>query len=222
MEINIIYVVSYVVAIIATLILSVYFFREYSKKRLRASLAWGIGFLLYGVTQISHLSTEIFGEITVGKLGLSAGMIAVAIGMALLYYGTSLLFFGAGSFFREKMTVIIFVIYNVYFIYAAFTYPLEGFADSVRQVFEVGFAAPVFLAIGILFYRVSARLPSGDPRKQIVRLVSAGWFGSVIDTVYLGLFLGISAVTDAAINIVHAVAWILILYGMTIGKVGKT
>ena len=69
MAVSMIYVISYALASVVTFIISVYFFREYSAKRLRASLAWAIGLLTYGFVQLSHLTSAVVGEISMGRVG---------------------------------------------------------------------------------------------------------------------------------------------------------
>ena len=221
MNVPIDYVVSYVVAIIATGIISAYFFREYSLKKLRASLAWAVGLLLYMITQIGHLASSMFGDIAVGKPMFAILLIALAVSFALLYYGTSQLFFDEESFFREKMAILIFLVCLVVFSYLLITVPTEGFADASRLPVEI-IATILFLTIAALFYRVFRGLAPDDHRRIIILLVSAGWFLAAVDTFYLGFFEGVSRISDAGINLVHLIAWLLILYGMVLGKATRT
>ncbi|MBU7016050.1 MAG: hypothetical protein HXS44_00970 [Theionarchaea archaeon] len=222
MSVSIPSVISYSVAIAATLLLSAYFFREYATKRLRASLAWAIGLLLYAFGQISDLSVDISGEVAVGKPTLAVALIFVALGMTLFYYGTSLLFFSPGSFFREKISVIIFVIYTVFFFYLITVLPLEGLKGAVVMPIQLGTMFPIFLVIAILFYRVSERLSRDDPRRRTVTLVAVGWSLAAVNAFLRGTILGRSTTIDTAILALHAVAWLFVLYGMAIGKAARS
>ncbi|MBU6998569.1 MAG: hypothetical protein HXS41_01620 [Theionarchaea archaeon] len=222
METSIVVLVSYAISVVVTLVLSVYFFREYTSKKLRASLAWGIGLFLYAFTQLTDVLVAGLGEVSVGRPGLIAGLVVTAFGMVMFYYGTSLLFFSPGSFFREKMTVLILGIYAVYFSYLVITLPTEGFREAVVAPIHIGLLVPIFLVISVLFYRVSRRLPHNDPRRRTVLLVAAGWLCLVLNSGFRAFFLGYSSLLDALIESLHVLAWILILYGMVLGKVVKT
>lgn len=221
MEIDIVLVASYVIAIIATLVLSAYFFREYLRKKLRASLAWGIGLLLYFFGVLGDLIVEMSGEVSMGKPGLFLALLITVVGMVMLYYGTSLLFFSPGSFFREKLTAILLLGLGAYSVYLIMTVPLEGFRETIAPLMQAPFTL-IYFIIGYLFYRVSRRLPSGDPRRMTVSMVAVAWFLLVFNSLYRMLFLGFSGITDAVFEISLGVAWILILYGMALGKAAKT
>lgn len=221
MSVSPISVISYVVAIVATVILSAYFFREYERKKLRASLAWGVGFGLYFLGQITDLYVDLYGAPAIGKAGLMGGLTVVVLAMVFLYYGTSLLFFSPSSFFREKMSVLLAVIYIIIFAYATGIIPVEGFKEQIAAPVQLLLVAPIFFAIAILFYRVSTRLAREDPRRSTILLVSAGWGIAVVHAVTFGLLLGTSAVLDTAIHSTHAISWILILYGMVLGRAAR-
>lgn len=221
-SVNIVEMVSMILLIAATTVLSVYFYREYFTKRLTASLAWAVAFTFYAFAQIVDFVIFLSGEIAIGKGGLAVGLIMIGIGMALFYYGTSLLFFSRGSFFREKIFALILVITFVYFAYLLWVLPVEGFRDAVRPYIQAGLMAPIFFIIAVLFYRVSRRLDVGDPRRQTILLVSIGWFGTVINAIGRALFLEISPSVDSLIAIIGAVAFLLIMYGMVLGKAART
>lgn len=221
MNISVVWLASYTVAISATLILSAYFFREYYLKKLRTSLAWAVGLLLYAVSQLGHVFATVYGEITLGKPVLVIVIMPLALTMTLFYYGTSVLFFKKGSFFRERVPIILLLIYVIYLAIIIAVLPEEGFAAKAAAPIELGVILPIFLVIAILFYRLSRRIPVDDPSKRIVFIVSLGWFMASVDAFYLALFMGSSTITDSLINIVHAIAWILILYGMALGKAAK-
>lgn len=224
MDVDIVFVVSYVVTIVATIGLALYFFREYFRKRLRASLAWGLGLTFYAIAQIGHLTQTVYGEVAMGKAGLGVPLMLVGFGMALLYYGASLLFFNPGSFFREKMASLLLVFELVVLSFLLIALPLEGFADRSRLPIEILLVAPVFLTIAVLFYRVAGRLARDDPRRRTILLVSAGWFLATVDVVYLGVrgYLEVSPILDTLINIVHLFAWLSIFVGMITGRAART
>jgi hypothetical protein len=215
------YTISYIIAIVAAILLSMYFFREYTIKKLPASLAWGIGFILYALAQSSHLVAELFGEVALGKSGYFVGLLIYAIAMTLFYYGTSLLFYNPGSFFREKAATVIFAFLALYSGYITYSFPLEGFTQ-IAGTYIQSIMWIFFLIITFLFYRVTRRLPKNDPRKKVLSLVSLGWALVTIYTLYLGLLIGRWPIIDALFLIIHAVAWCMILYGMVLGKAAKS
>ncbi|MGD2250587.1 MAG: hypothetical protein PVF58_19505 [Candidatus Methanofastidiosia archaeon] len=215
------YIISYAIAIVAVLSLSVYFFREYSKKKLRALLAWSFGFLFYGITQIAHLSADMFGDVSMGKLGFGLGMAVLVLAVTLFYYGTSLLFFDERSFLREKMSLIILLIYSVYSAIILAVLPIEGFVKSVAAPLSLGVMLPMFIVIGAPFYLTSRRISQGDIRKRVLLLLATGWFLVAVCSAYLGTLLGLSLVTDSLVYILQVVAWALIWYGMVIGKAAR-
>ncbi len=225
MDVSLIYVVTYLVVAVTAFILSVYFFREYRAKKLRASLAWGIGFLAYFPAAIVEVLIATTGEIEVGWGGILFGLAIVTIAVTLFYYGASLLFFGPGSPFRERMAVLIFIIYVVYSAVIVSILPLEGFRDAVVPFTSGGLIFPVFIVVSALFYRVSGRIPHDDPRRRTILLVFTGWFLAAFNHIALAA-LAISEfsspILDSTLNIIHALAWILILYGMAYGKVVRT
>ncbi|KYK37109.1 MAG: hypothetical protein HXS46_05070 [Theionarchaea archaeon] len=109
---------------------------------------------------------DIGGEVTLGKPGLLVALLVVSFSMTLLYYGASLLFFQEKSFFREKMTGIIFLICAVYFGYLVAVLPVERFRQAVATPIQLGLMTPIFLVIAILFYSISRNLKPGDPAKK--------------------------------------------------------
>ncbi len=221
MSMSILYVISYIIAIAAVISLSGYFFREYSIKRMHASLAWSLGFLFYGIAQINHLSADVLGDVRVGKPAFAIGMMMLVFAVTLFYYGTSLLFFDEGSFYREGLPVIIFLGYSVYSVVILVELPLEGFVEAVAPFLSLGEMMPMFLVIAAPFYLTSKKLDQSDPRRHMLLLLFTGWFFVAVSSAYLGTSLGFSWVTDSMIYILQMLAWLLILYGMTIGKAAK-
>lgn len=222
MEVSPFFIGSYVVSSAATFVLSIYFLREWRAKKLRASLAWCLGFLFYFFTMVTDLAISMFGEVSAGTATIAFGLLVVALGVTLFYYGAALLFFSPKSFFREKLSVIIMAIFIVLSIYLVATHPAEGFRDAAAPYIQLLLMSPVFFVIAVLFYQVSRRLDADDPRKRTVLLVSSGWFILLINSLYRGTYLGYSATVDAILNLVHLGAWFVLLYGMVYGRVSKT
>lgn len=221
MSVSIGYIISYTIAIAAVISLSGYFFREYSLKKMQASLAWSLGFLFYGIAQTAHLSADVFGDIQVGKPVFAIGMMMLVFAVTLFYYGTALLFFDEGSFLREGMPVIIFLGYSVYSLVILAKLPLEGFVDGVAPLLSLGEMMPMFLVIAAPFYLTSKTLDQGDPRRHMLLLLSTGWFFVAVSSAYLGTSLGFSRIFDSFIYMLQMLAWMLIFFGMTIGKALK-
>jgi hypothetical protein len=217
-----VYVFSYLVAIGVGIILSIFFLLEYRRKKLHASLAWGLGFLLYWIAQSVDLSTLIFGEPVVGRVALWAGLTIAWLSIVLFYYGASLLFFSPASFFRERFTVAIAVICLAFFTYTIATFPLVGFRDVIRPYVQLLVSFPVFIVISYFFFRTSRRLASDDPRRQTVILVAFGWFINALYAVFFAEFQGLYSTVDVLFYLLHATAWILLLFGMRLAKVSRT
>lgn len=221
MSMSIGYVVSYTIAIVAVISLSGYFFREYSIKKMQTSLAWSFGFLFYGIAQIAHLSADVLGDVRVGKPVFGIGMMMLVFAITLFYYGTSLLFFDEGSFLREGLPVIIFLGYTAYSIVILIELPLEGFVEGVAPLLSLGEMMPMFLVIAAPFYYTSKKLDQSDPRKHMLLLLFTGWFFVAVSSAYIGTSLGFSGITDSMIYMLQMLAWLLILYGMIVGKAAK-
>lgn len=220
--VEIIVAASYSISAVAAFIVSTYFFLEYKSKKLRTSLAWSLSTLLFGLLTIQYFFTALWGEeIVAGSAGLIFGMIGISFTMTLFYYGTSLLFFGRDSFWRGKMSVLIFLIYIVCSAYLIATTPVTEFRERAVPFIESFLMAPVFFVMMALFYNVSRRFSRSDPRKQPTLFVAAGWLCNLLLSVYRGGFLGSLEVEDAFFVFVQGLGWIFILYGMVIGKASR-
>lgn len=204
----------YTVNIIALFLLGGFFFREYFTKRLKASASWGFAFILYALVVI-NLAFLATGEIS--KSSVMVGVILTSVMMALFYYGASLLFFSEGSFFREKFAVILFFLIFAISSFIVIYFPTEEIVAVMRTVTTL-MMATVFFLIGVLFYRVSGRLPRGDPRRRTVTLVAAAWFIVVIWLVYIAFFWGEYAIPEALVFLLGSSGFLLLLYGMTTGR----
>lgn len=208
--------VSYSINAVASIVLAGYFIREFWMKRLRASLAWGIGFLLFGVAVINLYT---LAAIEMSKFAVYIGYIFSSAFISFLYYGASLLFFKEGSFFREKMAVIYFLI--VLFIGWILTY-----ISPVEQIPELGgymmfFFVFIYLVISLLFYRVSRRVPEEDPRRRTLTLVALAWILIAGWQSYIGPGWGVSRPIEIAAYALGSLGFLLLLYGMTTGKTTK-
>jgi len=120
------------------------------------------------------------------------------------------------------MTAIIILIYIVFFGYLVATLPVEGFRQAVVAPVQLALMTPIYFVIAVLFYRVSRRLSHDDPRRQTVLLVSAGWFIQVFVSVSRGALLGYSEIYDGIVHILLAIGWVLVFYGMILGKAART
>lgn len=216
--IELVRLICYGISIIACFILSGYFFREFNAKKLRASLAWGLGFLLFGFGQ---MTTAFLATAEVSRSGIAVGAVFTAGMISLLYYGASLLFFREKSFFREKMAAVIFIVAFALEIFLAYIAPENQIAEFVRGP-TTAFLGIIYFLIAVLFFRVSRRLPDGDPRRRTLSLVSAGWVIILIWNIYLGLFWGDYPSIESGVYIFGSFGYILLLYGMTTGKTTRT
>lgn len=219
MELNIVLTISYLIAIAVTLVLSAYFIREYRVKKLRASLAWSLGFLAWAFVMLTDLFAIFQGETIVGKPVIFFGLIVLAMSMTLFYYGTSLLFFSPGSFFREKMSILIMVSFALLSVYLVMVFQEEGFRAEAAKILQPVMTF-IFLVISVLFYRVSRRLGKGDPRRTTVLLVSIAWLLIAIQNAYR-IFVGYSMATDIIFQSLYVPGWLILFYGMILGKAAK-
>ncbi len=199
--------------VIVCLVLAGYFFREYSSKKLRASLAWGIGFGFWIYATVA--AAFFIGVEEVTKTALALSIIPAATFVALLYYGASLLFFSEGSFFRGKTAVIYWL--AVAFVGWTLTYitPTDLIIERVSLPLMVMFTIG-YLVISVLFYRVSRRLPKEDPRRRTVSLVAVSWI--IIACWQISVGSVENSVIEAGITIFGTFGYILLLYGMITGK----
>jgi hypothetical protein len=204
----------YVINAIVLLVLSGYFIREFITKRLRASLAWGIGFLLFAIAML-NLGLLAAAEVT--KPQVMFGFVLTSLMVGLLYYGASLLFFKEGSFFREKMAVIYFL--AVLFVGIVLTYitPAEQISEQVRTP-SLALVEIAYFVIAVLFLQVSRRIPKEDPRRRTIALVSTAWWIIVIWNLYLAFFWGEYPTIEAGVLLFGTFGFLLLLYGMITGK----
>lgn len=208
----------YIVNMAVCFTLATYFLREYVNKRLRASLAWGLGFGLLAPVILTQVFTF---AVVVSRYLLMLGLVLAAMVITFFYYGTSLLFFAEGSFFRERMAVIYFVVMLIIGEAAAYTAPAGQIVESIRLPTAILYTI-TYLLIGIQFSRVSRRLPKEDPRRRTTTLVSAGWLIVALWMVYQGVFWGEYAAIESVVFLVGSFGFLLLLYGMTTGKTTRS
>ena len=208
----------YIVDIIVCFILVGYFIREYVYKKLRASLAWAVGFTLFGFLIISLASYTTIAEVS--KFQVMMAFIFAALAVSSLYYGASLVYFDEGSFFREKMTVALFV--GVLVIGSIITY----ITPQAQLISTMGFWTTwiffsVYVAIGTMFYSVASKLSKGDPRRRPIIMVALAWYIVSIWNNYVGLAWGENPAVEAGMFLFGSFGYVLLLYGMTTGKTTK-
>lgn len=192
--------------------LAVYFYREYYVKRLRASLAWALGFTFFAFT-VANLAV-LTTEITRSQVALG-GLIA-AVMLSFFYYGASLLFFSEKSFFREKMTTILFLVVLGMSEFLAITFPLERLA-SIRLFIMLPYWV-IFSGISYLFYRVRGRLSKEDPRRRPITLTAVAWFIVAIWMFYIEFLWGWNRIIEAVVFLLGSFGFGLLLIGMTWGR----
>ena len=216
--------------IAAALILSAYFFHDYAAKKRRASLAWGFGFLIHGILSRFWIFPEIFsGQINLSGLPgvyyfivfmpLIFGVL-IAFEMTSFYYGASLLFFGKRSFFREKMSILFMVIYSAlsfYFIQENIRTGSWGLGEPISPSHWV-LKIPIFFLITILFYRTYLEAGSNEPSKRIFLVVFMAWLMMTINAIPLSLGIYYFGPLALITQNLEPVAWILMVYCMTIRR----
>lgn len=214
--IELIRVASYAINAIACFVLGAYFAREYFAKRLRASLAWCVGFFLFGLVVLNLIF--ITTEVTKGAVYL--GYLMTAVMVFGLYYGASLLFFREGSFFREKFAALYALAVLLMGWILTYVTPVEQIIERLRLP-STALYTLIFFIIAVLFLQVSRRISSGDPRKRTLTLVSTAWFILAIWQAYVGVALGEQPVIEAIVFTIGSFGFLLLLYGMTTGKTAR-
>ncbi|MGD2248624.1 MAG: hypothetical protein PVF58_09475 [Candidatus Methanofastidiosia archaeon] len=219
METTLIRLVCYVIDIIVCFLLVGYFIREYMIKKLRASLAWAVGFFLFSLMIISLASYTTID--TVSKIQVMVAFVLASSAVSSLYYGAALIYFGEKSFFREKMTSIFFV--GIIIIGSILTAVTDK-SELVSTVgnYTNGIFLLVYVVIGSMFFAVSRKLPGGDPRKRAINMVGIAWYIVAIWNTYVGLFWGEDPLLEAGMFLLGSFGFLLLLYGMTTGKATRT
>jgi hypothetical protein len=214
--IELIRIACYALNAISCFTLAVYFVREFFTKRLRPSLAWAVGFGSLGVAIIAMAMTTM----EVSKSVLTAGFLLSTLTAPSLYYGASLLFFKEGSFFREKFTVIFYLVVLIVGLTVIVITPVEYLVERLTFIVQPIYLF-AYLVIGILFLQVSRRLPTNDPRRRTITLVAAAWGIISFWVAYVLFFLYKYIALEAVVFLIGSVGFLLLLYGMTTGKTSK-
>jgi hypothetical protein len=203
-------------------ILSGYFFRDYAVRKRWESLAWGLGFLLYSSNFI-YLTIYLFSELTssyylIGYTTVWMLLIAVVFGMTLLYYGASLIIFSPGSFFREKILVLIIPIYLilVYYFIKTSLFLLEEVPFLERPIL----ATPVFFAIATLFYNVFRKRDLDNHARRASLIMSLAWYLIAISSGLMALIIhfDILGTFFLIVQNFQSITWIFAVYSIVFRK----
>lgn len=196
--------------------LAIYFLNRYSKKRAGIPLAWGTGFFFFGLSQIPILAMRYFEDAATNMYFALLGAFLAALSLALLYYGTSLLFFTKGSFMQKKLSIIFFMVMAIIILAFPLLTTAENVLKSVFIVVATGFIFPIVLIIALLFFVIWHKLDHANPRRVNVFLVAVAWLiYSVINGI--GAFYFVTAF-ELIFYVLSIVSFLLLLYGMTLGK----
>lgn len=206
-------IASYAIDFLACIVLSIYFLRDFAKKRLRASLAWGLGFILFSLVVLNLLLLS--AEIT--KTAVYFGFILSAAEVFCLYYGASLLFFREGSFFRERMAVIYSVVTLIIGWFLTYITPAEQILEKISTPSSLMYMV-LYIVIALLFYQVSRRIPKEDPRKRTLALVAVSWVMIAYWALHMATIWLRYPLLDILAYLLSAFGFLLLLYGMTTGK----
>ncbi|MGC1122374.1 MAG: hypothetical protein WBA22_14880 [Candidatus Methanofastidiosia archaeon] len=207
---------STTVSIGVKFLLAAYFFRIYSQKKSGVPLILGTGFSFFGLSQIPILSMRYFDDPTTNMYFALLGAFLAALSLALLYYGTSLLYFKAGSFMRKRFSILLFVVMLAIILCFPFTLSTQAILKNVFVVVATGFIFPILSLVAVIFFYIWLRLEPDNPRRISVFLVGAAWltyslvngigsfyFGTAFDWIFYTLCI---------------IAFLALLYGMTLGK----
>ena len=197
-------------------ILAIYFCGRYLQKKERVPLVWGMGFFFLGLSQVPFMAMRYFQDPTTNaEFALFAAFLA-ALSLALLYYGTSLLYFIKGSFMREKLSIISFVVMMAVILVFLLTQSREAILKSLFMVVSVVFIFPMLFVVAVIFFMIWRRLEADDPRKTSVFMVGAAlltysilsgttstYFGTPYDWIFIALSI---------------LSFVVLLYGMILGR----
>lgn len=197
-------------------ILAVYFLNRYSQEKRRVPLVWGLGFFFFGLSQVPLLAIRYFEDINtaMGFALLAAALAALSI--ALLYYGTSLLYFPMNSFMREKLSIIFFVVMMAIILMFPSIMSPETVLKSVFRVVTTGFLFPILLIMAVIFFMIWKKLEPDNPRKHSVFLVGVALLVYSVLGTYTPTYFG--SYFDWIFYSVAALVFLLLLYGMVLGK----
>lgn len=176
---------------------------------------WGAGFFFFGLSQVPMLINRYFKDPdTTVYFALLAAFLA-ALSLALLYYGSALLFFTKGSFMRKKLSITLFIVMVAVIVISLVLNP-ENILKSVFVIVGVGVIFPVVFIIAVIFFIIWYKLEPTNPRKFNVFLVAFAWLlysllNGATTIFYLEQF-------DWVFPLIATISFLLLLYGMTVGK----
>lgn len=197
-------------------VLAVYFFHKYSKVKAGVPLVWGAGFFIFGLSQIPVLAMRNLKDTDTSMYFALLAAILAALSLALLYYGSALLFFTKGSFMRKKLSIIFFVVMLAVIVMFPLVMTPENVLRSVFVTVAMGFIFPILFIVALIFFTIWSKLEPANPRKFNVFLVGMAWLmysllNGATSIYYLRQF-------DWIFAIIATVSFLLLLYGMTVGK----
>ena len=204
------------VSISVKFMLAVYFLHRYNQKKMEIPLVWAAGFFFFGLSQIPIWAMRYFQDTTTNMYFALLGAFLAALSLALLYYGTSLLYFRKGSFMREKLSIIFFVIMTVVILAFPYVMSTESVLSTVFLVVASGFIFPILFIVAIIFFIIWHRLEPTNARKPNVFIVAVAWLmysllNGLTSTFFLKQY-------DWVFFSIATISFLLLLYGMTLGK----
>ena len=198
--------VGYVISIIVCTVLAVFFLRKFLNKRLRASLWWAAGFSSLACGILAAAVGAFYGVHTI----LVIAFVFVAASVAFLYYAASLLFLDRGSFFREKFTVILFLVSFVLFVLPVY-FLFEKYVTTMRSPTMTLFVI-AFLVIAVLFNRTAAKLSEEYLCKILGALQSLAWWVAAVWSLYIASLWG-SVTAAGFVFVLSSFEFVLLWYG---------
>jgi hypothetical protein len=209
--------ISTIVSIGVKFFLACYFIRIYSREKIPTPLIWGTGFFFFGLSQLPGLAYRYFEDPFTASAFTLLGTFLVALSLSILYYGASILLFLKGSFMRKPLTLIFFGIMACVTAGLAVMVTPENVLTLGFLVTATGLIFPMSMIIGCVFIRTWHKLDSDNPRRVNVFLVGCAWsiYGLVNG---IGSFY-VTSTYEWIFYILAIVAFLILLYGMTLGKV---
>lgn len=175
-SIDVIQLLGYISAL-ACFAVAGYFLHDAVKKR-RAPLWWAAGFSLSACGSLAMMAVR-YG---LDRSYASGAFALFAAAMAVFYYAASLLFFNRDSFFREKFTVVLFLVSIVLLMLPMYVLPEEHTLNVMKSP-AVSLFTVAFLVLAVVFHRVAVlcgRIAVGPYKAYICR-----WLGALLFLVWI-------------------------------------
>lgn len=198
--------VGYAISIIVCTVLAAFFLRKFLNKRLKASLWWVLGFSLLACGIAAMAVGAFYGVHIIFVIAFAF----VAASTAFLYYAASLLFLGKESFFREKFTVILFLVSFVLFVLPVYSI-FKEYVTTMRSPTMTLFAV-AFLVIAVLFNRTAAKLSEEYLCKVSGALQSLAWWVAAVWSLYIASLWG-SITAAGFVFVLSSFEFVLLWYG---------